>query len=148
MNSDAARTKGAESALRKDRHSLEANHVFWSTRGVHLARRDHAGDPAVQIAVDPAELVLTRRPVTGHWMHMAIDQSGGERGAFRVNYRSTFAVDVFLSADRSNLAVDGQDRIRVEDGVIEIAAEKQPDIADYEARRRFLCGRGILSHSR
>ena len=67
---------------------------------VHFAGGDHSGDSAVHVAVDPAELVLARRPVAGHRMHMAVDQSRHHRRALGINHQGrVIRIDIFLFAD-------------------------------------------------
>ncbi len=66
----------AERALREDRHRLQPDDVARPAGHVHLAGGDHGGDAAMQIAVDPADLVLPRRPVAGDGMDVAVDQAG------------------------------------------------------------------------
>ena len=41
-------------------------------------------------------------------------------------------IEIFFVADRLNDAVDRDDRVGIENGVIEISAEKQSNVADYE----------------
>jgi hypothetical protein len=84
-------------------------------------------------AVDPVELALARRPIAEDGMDMAVDQPGGERRALGVDDRGRLlAVDVLRLADGGDLAVDGDDGIGVENGIIEIAREQKPDIADHQ----------------
>ena len=45
------------------------------------------GDAAMEKAVDPAELILARRPVAEHRMHMAVDETGTDGGALGVDDR-------------------------------------------------------------
>jgi len=59
-----------------NRHRLEANDIARPARHVHLAGGDHGGDAAMQVAVDPAHLVLPRCPVASDGMNMAVDQAG------------------------------------------------------------------------
>src|ERR1700733_5307006 len=89
-----------ERALRKDRHRLEANDVAGPAGHVHFAGRDHGGDAAMQIAVDPAALILPRRPVAGDGVDMAVDQAGRDRGAGGIDGRGgVLGVDVLGAAD-------------------------------------------------
>jgi hypothetical protein len=43
--------------------------------------------PPLQKAVDPADLVLPRRPVAGDGMDVAVDQAGRDRGAVGIDDR-------------------------------------------------------------
>src|SRR6202035_5079813 len=74
MDLDAAGAKIVERALRENRHRLDADHVAWPAGHVDLAGGDHRGDAAIEKAVDPADLILPRRPVAGDGMNMAVDQ--------------------------------------------------------------------------
>ena len=97
VNSHAAGSKGRERPLGKNRHGLQPDHIFRTAGSVHFAGGNHAGDSAMQVAVDPANLVLARRPVAGHRMHVAVDQSRSQGRAFGIDDQSrAFAVDVFL----------------------------------------------------
>src|SRR6202023_1110799 len=43
-----------------------------------FAGGDHRGDAAVQVAVDPAELILAGSPVAADRMNVAVDETGCE----------------------------------------------------------------------
>ncbi len=141
MNLHAAGAQRPERALREDRHRLQADDVARPAGHVHLAGRDHRGDAAVEIAVDPADLVLPRRPVAGDGMNVAVDQAGRDGGAVGVDDGGgAFGVDVLGAADRRDLAVDGDDRVGVEDRLLQGAREQQPDIADHQLGRAGCLG--------
>ena len=98
--------------------------------------RDHGGDTAVQSAVDPAELVLARRPVAGYGVNVAVDEARSHCRAVRVNQRArAFGVQVLLETNAEDLPIDYDDGVAIQDGPLQITAEKEADIADYE-----LCG--------
>ena len=85
---------------------------------MHFARGNHRGDSAVQVAVDPANLVLARSPIAGDRMHVAVDQSGRQGCALGVDDQGcAFGVDVFLFADGGDLAIDRNHGVRIEDGL-------------------------------
>src|SRR5258707_820074 len=67
MDFYAARAQRPERALRENRHRLDADDVARPAGHMNFAGGNHRGDAAVQIAVDPAGLVLPRRPVAGDW---------------------------------------------------------------------------------
>ena len=99
---------------------------------VHLAGRNHGGDAAMHAAVDPAELALTRRPVTEDRVHVAIDQPGRDAGPVAVDdCRRTFGVAVFLFADRGDQAIDDDQRVGLEDRAIDITGEQETDALDH-----------------
>src|SRR5579872_2111543 len=83
--------------------------------------------------VDPADLILPRRPVAGDGMDMAVDQSRREHGALRIDDGlGVGGVDLREAADGCDPAADGDEAVGVEDRPIEIAAEQEPDILDDE----------------
>ena len=101
MNLHAARSERLECALRENRHRFEPDDIFRTPRRVDLARRDHGGDAAVQAAVDPAKLILARRPVTTHRVHVAVDQAWGERRSPGIDRDGRAAtIDILFVADR------------------------------------------------
>ena len=57
-------------ALRRDGQRLEADEILRSAGKMNLARRDQRADATVQRRVDPTELVLPRRPVADHGVHV------------------------------------------------------------------------------
>jgi hypothetical protein len=69
----------------------------------------------VKATIDPADLILTRCPIAGDGMDVAVDQAGGKRCAVGVDERRRAGdVDVFLFADGCDFAVDGDDRVGVQ----------------------------------
>ena len=69
--------------------------------------------PAVQKAVDPADLALARRPVAEDRVNVAIDQAGRHRRPLRINEPIRCVdVAVLLFPDRSDDAVDSNDGVR------------------------------------
>ena len=66
-------------------------------------------------------------------MHVAVDESGGERGALGVDRsRGTGSVDVFFFADSANDAVDRNHRVGVKNGMVEVSAEEEANVADHQ----------------
>ncbi len=136
MNLHAAGAERPERALGENRHRLDADHVAGTAGHVNFAGGNHRGDAAVEIAVDPADLVLPWRPVARDGMNMAVDQAGRDRGAVGIDCRGgVLGVDVLEAPDRGDLAILGHDRIRIEDRLLQSAGEQQPDIADYQLAR-------------
>ena len=126
----AVRPEVLEGALARDGQGLEADDVPGPARHVHLAGRDHGRHAAVQAAVDPVELALARRPVAGHRVHVAVDQSGTEGRAPGVDDRTgSVRIELVLLAERGDAAVLGDQRIGVENRRVEVAAQHQPDVA-------------------
>jgi hypothetical protein len=86
----------------------------------------------VQTTVDPAQLILAGRPIAADWMHVAVDQSGNECRALGVDRNGgTGDVGVFLFANSLDHAINGDNRVSVENGVVEVSAEKKTDVADH-----------------
>ena len=82
-------------------------------------------------AVDPAQLVLARRPVAEHRMDVAVDQAGRHGRAFGVDHHvRLLGVDVLGLANRRDAAVDRDDGIGVEDQLLERAREQGADVLD------------------
>ncbi|MGY4455073.1 hypothetical protein ACVWZR_009733 [Bradyrhizobium sp. i1.3.1] len=102
----------------------------------------------MQIAVDPADLVLARRPVARHRVDMAVDQAGRDRGAVGLDDGGrAFGVEVLEAADRSDLAVLGDDGVAVQDRLFQGAGQDQADIPDHELRGSGGLG-GVMRHGR
>jgi hypothetical protein len=100
----------------------------------------------VQATVHPAELILSRCPVTANGVHVAVDQSWRHRCAFCIDGRGrTGKVDFLFPAHRLDRAVDCDDGVRIENRLVEISAEKQSDIADDEFARSCF-DRRIVAH--
>ena len=126
--------------------ALSADDIARPAGHVDFAGRDHRGDAAMQIAVDPADLVLPRRPVAGDGMDMAVDQARRDRGALGVDDRGgALGVDVLGAADRGDLAVFGDDRVGIEDRLLHRARQQQADIADHQFGRAGGLG-GVMGH--
>ena len=87
MDLHAVRAEGGEGSLRRDRQRLQADDVARPARRVDFACRNHGGDAAMQVRIDPADLVLPRRPVAGDRMDMVVDQARRDRAALRVDDR-------------------------------------------------------------
>ena len=122
-------------ALKKARwavigQGLQANDVLRPAGQVHLAGRDHRGDAAVQEALDPADLVLPRRPVAEDRVDMAVHQAGRDGAAMRVDHAVGRAAPGQFggAADAGDPAILDQDRIGIEQRRGEVAREQQADI--------------------
>ena len=68
-----------EGALGRDGERLDADAVLRASGQMHLAGRHEGRDPAMHAALDPAELILARRPVAEGRVAMAVDEAGRER---------------------------------------------------------------------
>src|SRR5664279_1760024 len=96
-----------------------------------FTRGDHRGDATVHIAVDPAELILAGRPVAADGMNVAVDEPWYQGRAFGVDGDGgSGRVDVFLFADGSNTIADSDYGVGVEDGIGEVSAEQEADVAE------------------
>jgi hypothetical protein len=92
------------------------------------------------VAVDPADLVLARRPVASDRMDVAVDQARRDGGAVGINNGGgALGVDVLEAADRRDPAVLGHDRVGIQDRLFQRPRQQQPDIADHQ-----LAGTGRL----
>ena len=120
-----------ERALRKDRHRLEPDNVFRAPGRVNFSGGNHRRHAAMQAAVDPAQLILSRRPIATYRVYVAIDQSRSQSRAFRID-RCCCArdVEIFGFTNSLNHSVDRDDCVGIEDRLIKISAEQEPDIAD------------------
>jgi hypothetical protein len=64
-------------------------------------------------------------------MHVAVDKSGSERSALGIDRNGgTSGVDVFFLADCMDYAVDGNNRVGVENWTIKVSAQEHSDISD------------------
>src|ERR1700722_13821302 len=136
MDLHAAGTQRPERALREDRHRFQPDHIARPAGHVPLTRRDHRGDAAVEKTVDPADLVLPRRPVPGDGMNMAVDQAGRDRGAVGIDDGGgAFGIDIFRASDSRDPAVHRHDGVGIEDRLLHRAREQQADVADHQFGR-------------
>ncbi len=105
----------------------------------------------MQIAVDPAELILAGCPVAADGMNVAVDEPGGECRALGVDRDGgSGSVDLFFFTHGSNAIADSDYGVGIEDGIGEVSAEQEADIADDELGlwrgfRRFVVGHGSLT---
>src|ERR1700736_6430868 len=99
MDLHAAGAERPERTLCKNRHRLDADDIARAAGHMNFAGRDHGGDAAVQITVDPVDLVLPRRPVAGDGMDVAVDQAGRDGGAVGIDDGGgAFGVEVLGAA--------------------------------------------------
>ena len=131
MDLDARRTEIGELPLRRDGECLEAHDVTRAARRVHLACRNHGGDAAIEVRIDPAQLVLAGRPVPRHRVDMAVDQAGGECRAIGIDdERGMVLIHVLRTPDRRDASILRHHGIRLDDGALQRAGEDQPDVPD------------------
>ena len=90
-----------------------------------FARRDKAGDRAVDVHLDPADLVLARSPVTENRVAMPVDQTGCDGTSCGVNR----AIRITRVKARDDAIFD-QKRVAVGDRGVQISGQKQTDISD------------------
>jgi hypothetical protein len=132
----ARRPQVREGALGGDGEGLEPHDVLRPSGQVHLPRRDHRGDAAVQGGLDPAELVLAGRPVAEHRVDVAVDEPRREAGAACVDGGVRAArVAVALLPDGGDPAVVHHDRVGVEDRALHVPREHEPDVPDDDLAR-------------
>ncbi len=96
----------------------------------------------MQVAVDPANLILTRRPVSRYRMHVAVDQSRRERCALGVDSDGrACGIEILRFADSGNLAVHGDHSVGIENRTSDVATQQKPDVVDHEPSRsdRLAC---------
>src|SRR3979411_1785942 len=85
----------------------------------------------MQVAIDPAELTLAGRPIAANGMNMAVDETGGECCAFGIDGGcGSGSVYIFFFTHSNDTIADSDYCVGVEDGVGEVSAEQQADIAD------------------
>ena len=78
--------------------------------------------PPLRNEFDPAELVLPRRPVAEHRMHVAVDQARRDRAAVSVNGGFGAAgVAVLDAPDLRDAAIDRDDGVGVENRLFQRA---------------------------
>src|SRR5688572_30556378 len=131
MNLHSAGAKTREHALRADSHCLEANDVARASGRVDLTCRDHRRYPAIEARIDPAELVLPRRPVACHRMDVAVDEPGRHRHAIGIDdARSTPRIHILFTPDFRDPPPDRHDRVGIEDRILERTREQQADVSD------------------
>ncbi len=122
-----------EDALRGDGEGLEARDVLGAAGHMDLAGGDHRGDAAMEAALDPAELVLPRRPFAGDRMHMGVDEAGGPR-AVPLASMTVFASAVSRSFARPKAVILPSTAMRVSQpsaiGFLKVAGQEETDIAD------------------
>src|ERR1700675_2459202 len=104
----------------------------------------------MQIAVDPAELILAGRPVAANGMNMAVDEPRSKRRTLGVDGDcGPGSVDIFFFTHGSDAIADRDHRVGVEDGISEVSAKQEADVADDQLGlrrgfRRFVVGHDSL----
>ena len=120
----AAWTEVAESTLRGDGQGLQTHDVFGASGQMHLTRRDHGGHAAVHGGVDPANLVLSWRPVAKHGMHMAVNQARGDAGLSDVDGGfGALGIHILEATHSGDKPVHHHDGVGVQDGMVDVARE-------------------------
>src|ERR1700730_15594610 len=113
---------------------------------VHFTRGNHSSDSAMQVAVDPANLILTRRPVSRYRMHVTVNQSRRECCALGVDSDGrACGIEILRFADCGNLAVNGDHRVGIENRISDVATQQKSDVVDHEPSRSVACL--LLRHS-
>src|SRR5260221_94138 len=118
--------------------------------GVWTSPADHRGDAAVQIAIDPPELILAWRPIAADGMDVAVDEAGGKSRSFGIDGDGgSGSVDIFFFAHGSDAVAYSDHGVGVEDRIGKVSAKQQADVADDELDlwhrfRWFVVGHGSL----
>jgi hypothetical protein len=122
-----------ERAVRQDRERLHAGRVGGAPRQMGLAGRQHRGHAAVQVRVDPVELLLARREVAEDRVRVVVAQARGHGGSRGVDgRRDPGDVGAALAADRVDHAVAYDDRVTRRDGRLDVAGDDRADVRDDE----------------
>ena len=91
---------------------FEPDDILRPAGQVHFASRNHCCDTAVEGRLDPADLILARRPIAKHRMHMAINQAGCHARIVRVDdCFSVRDVAVFFFTDCNDQPIVDHNRI-------------------------------------
>src|SRR5260221_12945657 len=104
----------------------------------------------MQVAIDPAELILTRRPVAADGMAVDVDEAGGKSRSFGIDGDGgSGSVDIFFLAHGSDAIAYRAHGVGVEDRIGKVSAKQQADVADDELGlwhrfRWFVVGHGSL----
>ena len=87
----------------------------------------------MKAAVDPADLILARGPITDNRVDVAVNQPRSKCRTVGVDeVRCALGVNILLPSDCGDAAVYDYDSVSIEDRVGEITAEGQSDIANDE----------------
>ena len=132
MHLDARGSKVFVPTLRRDRHRLKADDIFWPTRHVHFASRYQGGYTAMQGRIDPPQLLLSRRIVPHHRVHMAVDQPGRKGRTMGINFGGgRFAIHVFLIAPCADLTVVRDQAVAIKNRHLHFPRKDHADVSDH-----------------
>ena len=136
----AAGAEVVEGALCGDGQRLETHDVLRAAGQVHLTGGDHRRHAAVHRRIDPAELVLPRRPVAEHRVHVAVHEAGCDAGLARIDGDLRAGrVAIGLLADGDDQAVVDDESIGLEDRVVDVSRQQEADVLDDDLARRCIC---------
>ena len=113
---------------RDDGERLEADDVLRAARQVHLARRDHGGDPAVEARLDEVHRPLARREVAEDGMAVGVDEARNDRGPRRVDDGVGVAVEA--APHRGDPPIVDRDGVAVEQRKRDVARHDLSDVHD------------------
>ncbi len=124
----AERAERRKAALRGNGQRLHAHRVPGAAGQVNLAGADQRGRAAMHHRLDPAELVLPRRPVAERRVDVVVDQPRHRRAAVRLDHPRAGHGKAAARGDDA-IPLD-QDGVGVEEGPGEVAREDQAQVAD------------------
>src|SRR6266481_5032546 len=102
----------------------------------------------MQIAINPAELILAGRPIAANGMNVAVDQPRREGRTFGIDGNGgSGSVDIFSFTHGSDALAHSDNGVGIEDGIGEVSAKQQADVANdqlglWRRFRWFVVGHG------
>src|SRR5262249_22885607 len=80
-------------------------------------------------------------------MDVAVDQAGRKSGAVRINHaRCAFGVQLLFAANRGDAPVFCDNGVGLENRPLQVSAQQQADITNYEFRAYHLLDTFFVSH--
>jgi hypothetical protein len=123
-----------EAFLRGNRERLYAVGIARPAGNMDFRRADGGRHPAMHVAFQIADGLLSRREIAERDVHMRIDQSRNGGRTIGVDHEvAGFDVRRRRHADRDNAVAVGDDRIPLDQGIVEIAGDDLADIDDRDA---------------
>ena len=124
-------------ALRGNRHCFEPDNVFRAARRMHLASRDHRCHPTMQTGINPVNLLLARRVIANHRMHMAVNQPRRKRHTMRIdNACRLICIKVMIGANRTDTAINGNHTVSIDKRFFQLARQNLANIFDHKLLHR------------
>ncbi len=133
QNLDTPWPEVVKRTLRRDGEGLQANNVFGPAWQVNFAGRNHGGHTAMHGRINPADLVLARRPVPKHRMYMAVNQPRANTRLVCINHGlRVLDIAILKLAHGHNQPVIHHDGVGIQYGFIDITGQQQADIPDHD----------------